>query len=200
MVLNVHLEGTASYDIGDEIWQESLTDAINTEAETIANYAGADLLKETDQPHRDALRDRIAHEMTAALAGVGDRYQAPDGVLYSLTDEPPVDRRGGDGRLNGVSTRSPEPIVDEVLRFEDLPLGSAGTRRAIVRWSDGTEGAAMTWYPEEILVCEGDHGNSRLMSSRVEMRGVAGSVGIRGSHNLRSAQLGGCSGSAHSGR
>ena len=49
-----------------------------------------------------------------------------------------------------------EPIVEEVLRFEDLPLGAAGTRHAVVRWSDGTEGAAMTWYSDEILVCEGD--------------------------------------------
>jgi hypothetical protein len=36
----------------------------------------------------------------------------------------------------------PNPIVDEVLRFEDLPLGSAGSRRAIVRWSDGSESEA----------------------------------------------------------
>ena len=55
-----------------------------------------------------------------------------------------------------MSTRTSEPIVEEVLRFEDLPLGSAGTRRAVVRWSDGTEDAAMTWYSDEILVCEGD--------------------------------------------
>ena len=78
-----------------------------------------------------------------------------------------------------MGNRTSEPIAEEVLRFEDLPLGSAGTRHAVVRWSDGTEGAAMTWYSDEILVCEGDHGNYRLMSSRVEMRGVAGSVGAR---------------------
>lgn len=55
-----------------------------------------------------------------------------------------------------MSTRPYEPIVDEVLRFEDLPLGSAGTRRAIVRWSDRTESDALTWYADEILVSEGD--------------------------------------------
>lgn len=49
-----------------------------------------------------------------------------------------------------------DPIVTKVLRFEDLPLGSRGTRRAVVRWSDGTEGDALTWYDDEILVCEGD--------------------------------------------
>ena len=49
-----------------------------------------------------------------------------------------------------------EPTVEEVLRFEDLPLGSAGSRRAIVRWSDGTESAALTFYADEVLFCEGD--------------------------------------------
>ena len=53
-------------------------------------------------------------------------------------------------------TAPPTPIVTEVLRFEDLPLGSHGTRRAVVRWSDGTEGEALAWYPDEILICEGD--------------------------------------------
>jgi hypothetical protein len=48
------------------------------------------------------------------------------------------------------------PIVDEVLRFEDLPLGSLASRRAIVRWSDGTEGEAIRYYADEVLVCEGD--------------------------------------------
>lgn len=55
-----------------------------------------------------------------------------------------------------VVTAEPTPIVTEVLRFEDLPLGSHGTRRAVVRWSDGTEGEALAWYADEILICEGD--------------------------------------------
>jgi hypothetical protein len=49
-------------------------------------------------------------------------------------------------RLSAMGDRTSEPIVEEVLRFEDLPLGSAGTRHAVVRWSDGTEGAALAWY------------------------------------------------------
>jgi hypothetical protein len=48
------------------------------------------------------------------------------------------------------------PTVVEVLRFEDLPLGSPGSRRAIVRWSDGSEGEAIRFYSDEVLVCEGD--------------------------------------------
>ncbi len=34
--LKVQLQGAESYDVGDEIWQESLTEAILAEAETIA--------------------------------------------------------------------------------------------------------------------------------------------------------------------
>ena len=49
-----------------------------------------------------------------------------------------------------------QPRVQEVLRFEDLPLGSLASRRAIVRWSDGTEGEAVRFYREEVVFCEGD--------------------------------------------
>lgn len=52
--------------------------------------------------------------------------------------------------------RDDGPRVGEVLGFETLPLGSTGSRRAIVRWSDGTEAEACRWYDDEILVCEGD--------------------------------------------
>ena len=55
-----------------------------------------------------------------------------------------------------MSSSAGDPIVDEVLRFEDVPLGSPGSRRAIVRWSDGTESAAVTFYADEVLFCEGD--------------------------------------------
>ena len=156
MILNVHVQGASPYDIGDEIWQVSLADAITAEAETIAGHAGADLLESSDPAHRNALGDRIVHDMTSALVRVGDRYRAPDGVLYALIDEGAAHPRGGEDRVTAVSPRTSEPIVDVVLRFEDLPLGSPGTRRAIVRWSDATEDAAMTWFADEILVCEGD--------------------------------------------
>jgi hypothetical protein len=86
MILKVHLQRAASYDIGNEIWEESLADAIHAEAETIAGYAGSDLLKSPEQAHRDALRDRIVGKMTSALVRVGDRYRAPDGVLYSRSN------------------------------------------------------------------------------------------------------------------
>ena len=69
----------------------------------IAAYAGADLLESPDQAHRDALRDRIVEEMSWALVSVGDRYRAPDGVLYSLIDAPDVDLPDCPGSLSGVS-------------------------------------------------------------------------------------------------
>ena len=58
--------------------------------------------------------------------------------------------------VDPVGSSQPSPTITKVLRFEDLPLGSRGTRRAVVRWSDGSEGEALTWYADEILVCEGD--------------------------------------------
>jgi len=49
------------------------------------------------------------------------------------------------------------PVVAEVLCFEDLPLGtSGGSRRAVVRWSDNSEGEAVRFYADELLICEGD--------------------------------------------
>jgi hypothetical protein len=65
-------------------------------------------------------------------------------------------RKRGAGSVESMSASEPSPVVEEVLRFEDLPLGSRGTRRAVVRWSDGSEGEALTWYADEILICEGD--------------------------------------------
>jgi hypothetical protein len=70
----------------------------------------------------------------------------------------------------------PEPVVVEVVEIEQLPLGANASRRAVVRWSDGSQGEALRWFDDEILFCEGDHGNSRLMCCRGEMRSVAGSV------------------------
>ena len=50
----------------------------------------------------------------------------------------------------------PNPTVVEVVRFEDLPPGSLASRRAVVRWSDGTVGECLRWYSDEVLVSEGD--------------------------------------------
>ena len=47
-------------------------------------------------------------------------------------------------------------VVEEVLRFEDLPVGSMASRRAVVRWSDGSESEALRCFDDEVLVSEGD--------------------------------------------
>ena len=88
MILTVHVPGSVPYEIGDEIWQQPLEDAIRAEAETIAEHAGSDLLQSPDRAHRNELRDQLIAEMTRALVHTGDRYRAPDGVLYSLIDDP----------------------------------------------------------------------------------------------------------------
>ena len=147
MILKADIDGAASYDVGDEIWQVPMSDAIQAEAECIIYSAGSDLL----ESGHSQLRDRIVAEMSEALSQVGDTYRAPDGVLYSLIEPSAVE---DDGTLTAVS--SVTPVVEEVLRFEDLPVGSLGTRRAVVRWSDGSEGEGLKWFGDEILICEGD--------------------------------------------
>jgi hypothetical protein len=59
--------------------------------------------------------------------------------------------------LRRVGTQEQEHVVvAEVVRFDTLPVGANGSRRALVRWSDGREGEACRWYDDEILICEGD--------------------------------------------
>jgi hypothetical protein len=47
-------------------------------------------------------------------------------------------------------------VIREVLSFETLPLGQNGSRRAVVRWSDGRIAEALRWWDDEILICDGD--------------------------------------------
>jgi hypothetical protein len=46
--------------------------------------------------------------------------------------------------------------VVDVLRVEALPLGASASRRAVVRWSDDSEGEAFRWWDDEVLFTEGD--------------------------------------------
>jgi hypothetical protein len=151
LILQVHLDGAEPYEIGDEIWQQPLADAIGTEAQTIADYAGPGLLPLPGRAGRVALRNHVLIEMTAALRQAGDTYTAPDGVAYTLADEARLDLPASDDTLAPVGPAQTTPIVEEVLRFEDLPLGSSATRAAVVRWSDGTEGEGLKWYGDEML-------------------------------------------------
>jgi hypothetical protein len=99
LILQVHVPGAEPYKIGDEIWQQSLGDAIRAEAETIADYAGPDLLRLSGHAGRLALRDRIVAEMTVALRQIGDTYTSPDGVVHTLTDSAQLDLPATEDRL-----------------------------------------------------------------------------------------------------
>jgi hypothetical protein len=153
MILRAHFSGSQSHTVGDEIWHERLADVIRAEADLIASYAGAELLGDAT---RAALRDRIVSEMKAALVCAHDTYQSPDGVLYTLHDDGEPARADPADTLSGMSSEVGDPVVEEVLRFENRPLAKGGAREANVRWSDGSESTALTWYADEILICEGD--------------------------------------------
>ncbi len=148
LILHVHLPGAEPYELGDEIWQQPLADAIRSEAEIIAEHAGRDLLPITSQATRAGLRDRISAEMTAALRHAGDTYTAPDGIAYTLTDQAQLDLPTREDTLVPMRRRQTAPVVEEVLRFENLPVGSSATRAAFVRWSDATESQALAWYDD----------------------------------------------------
>lgn len=67
--------------------------------------------------------------------------------------------QGADENVTSVPADRPsnsERRVDEVVRVESLPLGANGSRRAIVRWSDGDVSEALRWFDDEVLFCEGD--------------------------------------------
>ena len=54
------------------------------------------------------------------------------------------------------SAPDPDATVVTVLSFDAILPPVAGSRRALVRWSDGRIGEALRWYDDEILFCEGD--------------------------------------------
>src|SRR5829696_1660619 len=58
--------------------------------------------------------------------------------------------------LRSRSVTESEPVIREVLSFETLPPGQKGSRRAVVRWSDGRVAEALRWWDDEILICDGD--------------------------------------------
>jgi hypothetical protein len=65
------------------------------------------------------------------------------------------------------------PTITEVVRFEDLPLGSRGSRRAIARWSDGSESEGLCWYAD---LCGRPHKSAYVDSRVMPIRASDGRV------------------------
>ena len=61
-----------------------------------------------------------------------------------------------------------ERVVVEVTAFEALAVDEPGSRRALVRWSDGSAGEALRWYHDELLFSEGD----LIGKTEAELRGL----------------------------
>src|SRR5215217_4005108 len=70
---------------------------------------------------------------------------APGGPLAAECGHDTM-RRGRAVRSRSVT--EPEPVLREVLSFETLPLGQKGSRRAVVRWSDGRIAEALRWWDD----------------------------------------------------
>jgi hypothetical protein len=72
------------------------------------------------------------------------------------------------GRDEIVSSMTDRRVVVEVLRFEAVPHEKPGSRQAVARWSDGSEGIGLTWYDDEILLVK-----ATFWGACVEHDGVA---------------------------
>ena len=95
----------------------------------------------------DGLRSVLVfYESTRALESTAGRRRS-GGRGRTPRDPMPESAHDSPSRLESVSVPQAQPTIAEVLRFEDLPLGSRGSRRAVVRWSGAptdTNAAART--------------------------------------------------------
>lgn len=144
MILHNNVD-VVGHEIGDEIWHASLPEAIRCEAEKAAYHFPAMIIEHVGPEH---LVELLAQDMIGALRAVGDTYTAVDGVVYTLS-HPAVAAPATTATLS----RMPDQRVVVEATFEQAEYGP---RIAIVRWSDGTTGEAVRFYPDELLVCEGD--------------------------------------------
>ena len=67
-----------------------------------------------------------------------------------------------------------DPTVVEVTAVEAVPVDEPGSRRAVVRWSDGTTGEALRWY-DDLCGCphKSSYADSRAMPRGSRDRGGA---------------------------
>ena len=94
-------------------------------------------------------------DLAQAIATIVNDIAAPESIAHNATGEvheqpvvAPVPRRYGEAVR--------EPVITRVVAIEELPPGSAATRRVIVAWSDGSQSEALAWFGDEWLVSEGD--------------------------------------------
>jgi hypothetical protein len=80
LILYVDLPGVHPYEIGPEIWQVPIADAIGDEADAIAYASTADHLGEPTPADHDRLRDRVVAEMTGALTACATRSPSSPGL------------------------------------------------------------------------------------------------------------------------
>jgi hypothetical protein len=78
LMLRVHVPGAEPDEIGDEIWQTSLAEAIAAEAEAIAENAGADLLESPSDNAGGLDPDR--HLVRGECARVGQCHRPNGGT------------------------------------------------------------------------------------------------------------------------
>jgi hypothetical protein len=99
-------------------------------------------------------------------AGTADLRVACVARTVAAPDGAPPRHRGVIGSLEGRYARFyrlrpydqsvADRVVHEVVCVEALAMGGSGSRRAVVRWSDGSVGEALRWWGDEVLFCEGD--------------------------------------------
>jgi hypothetical protein len=102
---------------------------------------------------REHYESPCVHDLLAAAAEFGD--DAVD-VLRTVLAFYEAMSAFGDAAQHVGNAPETGPTVVKVLRFEALQPGARGSHRAVVLWSDGSEGEALTWYADEIVISEGD--------------------------------------------
>jgi hypothetical protein len=106
LILRVHVP-SAAHEVGDEIGQVALVEAIATQADQIADKPGTDLLAQPNDACHEALRAHVVTEMTAALTHAASTYTAPRTRCASRC--PP-------GRSIGGSDDPPHPCREDPAR------------------------------------------------------------------------------------
>lgn len=83
MELRFNLPGAEAYTVETN---EDLSDAIESEARTVAAEAGSDELETGSDRERDELRQRTVKNATASLTRPGDKYRDVLGTVWYLVE------------------------------------------------------------------------------------------------------------------